>query len=683
MATIDVEDETILTAIFKDSFPEHWRENPDFALYLAELSSFGVEKLSHEPERLAEERAQILKETQDLAFHNYKTFIETAECSREIFKDFSKVESHVSNLLEQLPRLTEKCNQFMKDSQEINANRKMNSMTLTKHPQLLEVLEIPQLMDTCVRNGYYEEALELATYVKRLEKKHSTLSVILGIVNEVRNSSQLMFSQLIQQLRTNIQLPVCLRVIGYLRRMDVLTEPELRIKFLQARDAWFQSITTAIPTDDAYFHITKVIEASRVHLFDIITQYRAIFSDDDPILSPGHDSKINDSAIFHGWVVEKVSQFLRTLETDLDKGIGTRLDSLLGQCMYFGLSFSRVGVDFRGLLVPLFQQAALKTFQTSMKEASRRFEESMQSYTVIGTPASLSSTVLSTSYTAMESNLIPPMVLMEYHPLAVFTNHVLTAFNDLRLCAPIALAEEVARELQDSLTKAVVSVLAFHRAEESTFSKRESELFSKFCQVTVHEMIPYLCRCLRALFPPTAIAEALRVPVSELSKLGNIGSVNISNVVAPLESLLPVEEPPPPPPLPSSPPTSPTEVKAAPLDEGEEVEEGEGGKKSEVADDKMEESQQTKMEDEQETQVEQQETKVEQQESEPQDVTGTSDDTESQMKDETSDEKDNETVESEDKTEITDDTVEETDDKQMDSESVEPELSDDTMDKTS
>lgn len=50
-------------------------------------NSFGVSAM--EPDRLSDEKSQILQETQNLAFTHYKTFIQTAECSREIFEDVS------------------------------------------------------------------------------------------------------------------------------------------------------------------------------------------------------------------------------------------------------------------------------------------------------------------------------------------------------------------------------------------------------------------------------------------------------------------------------------------------------------------------------------------------------------------------------------------------------------------
>ncbi|NXB00536.1 COG8 protein, partial [Cnemophilus loriae] len=342
------------------------------------------------------------------------------------------------------------CRTFMRDAEAIACSRRMNSLTLNRHTEILEILEIPQLMDTCVRNGYYEEALELTAYVRRLERKHSSIPVIQGIVEEVRQSAQLMLNQLIQQLRTNIPLPACLRVIGFLRRMDVLTEAELRVKFLQARDAWLRSIQASIPDHDPYVHITKTIEACRVHLFDIITQYRAIFSDEEPLV-PAEGAAPGEGAIFHGWVLQKVSEFLRTLRRDLDRGVGGRLDSLLGQCMYFGLSFSRVGVDFRGQLAPLFQRVAADAFRKAVEEAVEKFQEEMNSYTLISAPAVLGGGAGVPVPTAQPGTLQPPMVLLDFPPLACFLNGLLVAFNDLRLCCPIALAQDVTACLDSAL----------------------------------------------------------------------------------------------------------------------------------------------------------------------------------------------------------------------------------------
>nr|KAF6318648.1 hypothetical protein mPipKuh1_008639 [Pipistrellus kuhlii] len=583
----EVEDEGLLASLFRDRFPEaQWRERPDVGRYLRELSGSGLERLRREPERLAEERAQLLQQTRDLAFANYKTFIRGAECTERIHRLFGDVEASVGHLLDRLPSFQQSCRNFVKEAEEISASRRMNTLTLNRHTEILEILEIPQLMDTCVRNSYYEEALELAAYVRRLEKKYSSIPVIQGIVNEVRQSMQLMLSQLIQQLRTNIQLPACLRVIGFLRRMDIFTEAELRVKFLQARDAWLRSILAAIPNDDPYFHITKTIEACRVHLFDIITQYRAIFSDEDPLLSPAPGERtVNEGAIFHGWVLQKVSQFLQVLEADLHRGTGGRLDSLLGQCMYFGLSFSRVGADFRGQLAPVFQQVAISTFQKAIQEAVEKFQDEMNSYTLISAPAILGSSSLPAAVPVTQpGTLQPPMVLLDFPPLACFLNNILVAFNDLRLCCPIALAQDVTRVLEDALAKvspcrrlavgtffgdrrpgfgnkpvrmAVVTadlerlgvalevtkvILGFHRAEEAAFTSGERELFIQFCTVFLEDLVPYLNRCLQVLFPPAQIAQTLGIPPTQLSKYGNLGHVNVSIVQEPLASILPKKE---------------------------------------------------------------------------------------------------------------------------------------------
>lgn len=167
---------------------DNLRGNPELDNYLAKLGTCKVEQLKKEQTRLAEETKRILEQTQELAISNYKTFITTAENSRSIFNEFQKAEEQVDTLIGKLPTFSGKCEQFLKDSSQLNEERRLNSTTLHKNAQLLEILELPQLMERCIREGRYEEALELASYVQRLGQHQGHL---IPVVNVSRNEQNM------------------------------------------------------------------------------------------------------------------------------------------------------------------------------------------------------------------------------------------------------------------------------------------------------------------------------------------------------------------------------------------------------------------------------------------------------------------------------------------------------------
>ncbi|KAH9367987.1 hypothetical protein HPB48_010092 [Haemaphysalis longicornis] len=495
---------------------------------------------AQEPERLAEEKALVLEQTQKLAFENYKTFIKTAQCSKDIFKEFGVVEGKLDALQVKLPEFAKKCQQFGQQSQQITTRWRQMSQMLSKHPQLLEVLELSQLMETCVRNGCYDEALELAAYVRRLERKHGRdIPLVASLGAEVREWQQLMLSQLVGQLRSNLQLPACLRVIGYLRRMDVFSEPQLRVRFLQARGSWFDSVLNNIPKKDAYTHLTRVVEACRVHLFDIVTQYRAIFSDDDPLagLGGGKDSDQPGATIFYSWITSQVSRFLATVEQDLSQELTGRLDAVLSQCMYFGLSLSRVGADFRPLLARKFQEAASARFRTALAQATDRFGEMMQSFTLTTLPSMAPAAMLMSTLTAQES-VQPPFSLLEFEPLSQYCNAVLGAFNELRLCACLSLAREATQALDASLRAVVATIVEYHVSEEPTLTEKEVETLSRFCACFANELVPFLNTCLSLIFPAAEIGKLLGVPPSYVAKLEHMGHLQCDDIVQPMRHLV-------------------------------------------------------------------------------------------------------------------------------------------------
>ncbi|CAD7079139.1 unnamed protein product [Hermetia illucens] len=532
---MDLESERVLKLIFPKGVPESLENRPELFSYLEKLGTYKVEQLKKEESRLEEENKSIIEQTQDLAISNYKTFIQTSECSRQIFNEFQRTETRVDALIEKLPEFSQKCEKFLNETSEINAKRRLNSITLKRNAQLLEILELPQLMERCIREGRYEEALELAAYVQKLGQKHGEIPVINNIVVSIEASWHTMLVQLLAQLRTDLQLPRCLQVVGYLRRMQAFGNAELKLKFLQARDAWLCDVLNSIPKDDPQQHLTKTIELTRINVFNIITQYKAIFPDDNIPTSAGDLASGEGSRIFHAWLHRKIDNFLQTLEMDLQRGVSS-LDAVLGQCMYFGLSFSRVGADFRALMAPIFVRVILQNFNNHIRKVNQDFESDLEKYTLINK-------VTSGIHRRKEEitptdSYSPPETLLDYHPLASLCNGYLNVLNDLRLCAPISLAIDVTRTLESSLKTVAKNILLFYKQEQQAFTGNERESFVKLCSCFAYDLIPYIQRCVHAIFPQSTLTNHLGINLITLQK-EKITFFDQKDILDPLKHLLP------------------------------------------------------------------------------------------------------------------------------------------------
>ena len=64
-------------------------------------------------------------------------------------------------------------------------------------------------------------------------------------------------------------------------------EPELRRAFLQRREAWIAGLVSELDDGSGYELLKRLTDVYRLHLFDVVMQYRAIFADDADAAAAG------------------------------------------------------------------------------------------------------------------------------------------------------------------------------------------------------------------------------------------------------------------------------------------------------------------------------------------------------------------------------------------------------------
>ncbi|KAI9100512.1 Dor1-like family-domain-containing protein, partial [Phlyctochytrium arcticum] len=444
--------------------------DPDYLSYLDQLTATSLESLKLEPAKLRREASQLQTQLADLAFREYRTFLHANDCTRAMHETFDGLLTRLDALTAQIPDLASSCQSFAASSAiDVLKQRRREHLLLNQHSKMVELLEIPQLMDTLIRNGYYEEAMDLHAHVRRLLLRYPRIELLKSVADELEAATKLMLTQLVNLFTGDVKLPVCIRVIGYLRRMEAVPEPELRLIFLQQRDKYFkrrlEETCGKTPSPNALSkdhvdHLKKYIDVwtNRECFFDIVAQYRGIFSDSQSTTNPSssalpksastfvYDSETHQSltqSILSSYVTFRVQHLCAMLQAHLPYITdATQIASLCSQVMYFGQSLGWVGIDFRVVVSSLFEDAIEGIVRKTTSQGVREFVGWIREQTVLPMGSDLGSTIKNPGTGSANSQLrvIPaPTGLLAHPPLAHLLNAYFTAYNHLRALPALTL----------------------------------------------------------------------------------------------------------------------------------------------------------------------------------------------------------------------------------------------------
>ncbi|KAL1410152.1 hypothetical protein Q8F55_004155 [Vanrija albida] len=445
--------------------------SPAASSYLDELLALPLKSILTEASAISAEAASVESELTNLCFREYPTFISVHKCSSAVTSAFDDFSESLGNLLDAVPALEEECRTFVKSTSGVQNTRAKAALVQEHQDKLFDLLEIPQLMDTCVRNGYYQEALELGAHAEQLVARYPGIELVQDVAKEVEGVLQLMLVQLLALLREPIKLPALVKTVSYLRRLRSVDETELGLVFLMSRLSNFRTHLAGLDRDrpDPVRYVRKYVDLFREHIFDIISQFSAIFLES---VSASSGIAASQLASFVGQCVQELVDLVAKQVPKVSNDSAS-LSSILVQLGYCSLAFARVGLDFSALITEPFAEAVQDAFSQTIDASTSALSATLaQGAKAAAHP---SQTLMAHEYLqpllASDSPLgfvkwdgtfeHLPTDLARFPPLAILVNGHLSALNSLRLLAPLSLHPLLAATQGASLRISTVAITQY------------------------------------------------------------------------------------------------------------------------------------------------------------------------------------------------------------------------------
>ena len=139
--------------------------------YLTHLTTIPLEVLFDEPGALQTQSHHFTSSLSSLIHTAYPTFLSLHDKTRALSSSLSSLSGSLDSLIaDSLPSLDATASLWRDKTESLLEERRRARVVLEQHDKVRDLLDIPVLMETCVRNGYFAERSE----EHRLNSSHSS-----------------------------------------------------------------------------------------------------------------------------------------------------------------------------------------------------------------------------------------------------------------------------------------------------------------------------------------------------------------------------------------------------------------------------------------------------------------------------------------------------------------------------
>jgi conserved oligomeric Golgi complex subunit 8 len=190
--------------------------------YLSHLTTLSLSDLLAEPITLQTQAHHLTSSLTSLTHTSYPTFLALHSTTNALTSSLDSLSSSLDALLTtSLPALEESAAAWHTRTDTVLHDRSKARIVLEQHDKIKDLFDIPLFIDTCVRNGYFSEALSLANHAASLSLGPEAPLILTSIQAEVRHSIMQMLLSLLATLHEpSRKLPALWKAVNFLRKMD-------------------------------------------------------------------------------------------------------------------------------------------------------------------------------------------------------------------------------------------------------------------------------------------------------------------------------------------------------------------------------------------------------------------------------------------------------------------------------